>query len=337
MTPEVDAAGAAQPPRGRNNHRSRPSLSQNVKEIRPLPRWTRIETSVGEGAKAAAFLAGANLLALDQILRTGEAGGEPCFAGVLRQRLALKAAATCARLARLREDAAELRDAEHLGDVVETSPAGRVHRLWRLFATRPVRFDATTLSLAAEHLGALSDLDALGLADALREVVTSADNPLAAAAHASAAAMHYLAAVPEIDAEIFALWLAAAVLTQKLAWKAPIPLLATAILHPALRRDQNGRRPRPGAGDWSNALAAAYALAACEAIDLAAALSRQTQKLFDAAPKLRAAPLARRASSKCCSMMIAFRRRARRSGRSFPTAARDVCSIGLSSLTSCVS
>lgn len=186
-----------------------------------------------------------------------------------------------------------MRDAEHLGDVVETSPAGRVHRLWRLFATRPVRFDATTLSLAAEHLGALSDLDALGLADALREVVTSADNPLAAAAHASAAAMHYLAAVPAIDAEIFALWLADAVLTQKLAWKAPIPLLATAILHPALRRDQNGRRPRPGAGDWSNALAAAYALAACEAIDLAAALSRQTKKLFDAARKLRAKGAAR--------------------------------------------
>lgn len=232
-------------------------------------------------------------------------------AGVLRQRLALKAAATCARFARLREDAAALRDAEHLGDVVETSPAGRVHRLWRLFATRPMRFDATTLSLAAEYLGALSGLDALGLADALREVVTSADNPLAAAAHASTAAMHYLAAVPAIDAEIFALWLADAVLTQKLAWKAPIPLLATAILHPALRRDQNGRRPRPGAGDWSNALAAAYALAACEAIDLAAAC-RAKRKNFSM-PRRNCAPKARRASSKCCSMMIAFRRRARRS------------------------
>jgi Protein of unknown function (DUF1403) len=33
-----------------------------------------------------------------------DTGSEPAFAGVLRQRLALKAAASCARLARLRED-----------------------------------------------------------------------------------------------------------------------------------------------------------------------------------------------------------------------------------------
>ena len=89
------------------------------------------------------------LALLDQILRApASAGGvEPVFAGALRQRLALKAAATCARLARLREDEAALRDAEHLSGVgVETSPAGRVHRLWRLFASRAVKFDAATLS-----------------------------------------------------------------------------------------------------------------------------------------------------------------------------------------------
>ena len=38
----------------------------------------------------------------------------PPFAGALRQRLALRAAAACVKMARLREDASGLRDAEHL-------------------------------------------------------------------------------------------------------------------------------------------------------------------------------------------------------------------------------
>lgn len=296
---KLDAAGTAPRQRGRKSRGSGASLAQNVKESQPLPRWTRFEASLRDDPKAADFFAGANLLALDQMLRSGadvssagencrDDGVEPCFSGILRQRRALEAAATCARLARLREDAAALRDAEHLAVSGETSPAGRLHRLWRLFATRAVKFDAQTLSAAAEHIGAQGAVDAHELADALREIVTSANDPLAAAAGVSAVAMHDLAAVPAIDAEIFALWLADVALAQKLAWRSPMPLLATAIAHPALRLGQQGQRPRPGDRDWSNALAAAYAIAAREAVDLAAALSRQTQKLFDVAPKLRA-------------------------------------------------
>ena len=219
------------------------------------------------------FFAGAGIAHLDQLLRSGadvSSGGrdsvdvssagknfgvEPVFSSALRQRLALKAAATCARLARLREDEAALRDAEHLsGTGIETSPAGRLHRLFRLFASRAVKFDAQTLSAAAEHIGAQGAMEAHGFVDALRQSVTSANGPLAAAAGVSAAAMHDLAAVASIDAEIFALWLADVALAQKLGWQAPVPLLATVIAHPALRRGANGRRPRPG-GDWSNALA----------------------------------------------------------------------------------
>jgi hypothetical protein len=260
---------------------------QSLPETQPFPRWARF-TAAG-GAGNAMFFAGAGIAHLDQLLRAGEGGVEPVFSGALRQRLALKAAATCARLARLREDDAALRDAEHLSGVgVETSPAGRVHRLWRHFAQRPVRFDAATLSLAIEHLEAPSAVDAERLAEAFRQTVASADNPLAAAERASEAAMSYLAAVPAIDAEFFALWLADVALAQKLGWQAPVPLLATVIAHPVLRREPNGRRPRPGDCDWSNALAGAYALAAREAVDLAVPLSRQTQKLFDATPKLRA-------------------------------------------------
>jgi hypothetical protein len=233
-------------------------------EIQPLPRWARLSGAALDAAPDAYFVAGAALTGLDHILRPGtdvssarrdsadvssagkNSGVEPVFSGALRQRLALKAAAACARLARLREDEAALRDAEHLsGAGVETSPAGRVHRLWRLFASRAVKFDAATLSLAIEYLEAQDVVDMRELADALRDVMASADNPLAAAASASAAAMHDLAAVPAIDAEILALWLADVVLAQKLGWRAPVPLLATVIAHPVLRRGPNGRRPRP--------------------------------------------------------------------------------------------
>ncbi|KAF0212189.1 MAG: hypothetical protein FD172_1397 [Methylocystaceae bacterium] len=299
-----------------------PSLRPNLPEIQPLPRWARLDGGAG-GDRNAMFVAGAGLAHLDQILRAGADvstaglgtgadvssagsdsvdvsnagkifGVEPVFSGALRQRLALKAAATCARLARLREDEAALRDAEHLSGVgVDTSPAGRLHRLFRLFASRPIKFDAATLSAAAECVGAPSAFDAQGIAEALRQTVASANDPLAAAAGLSAAAVHDLAAVPAIDAEIFALWLADLALAQKLGWQAPVPLLATVIAHPALRRAANGRRPRPSDRDWSNALASAYALAAGEAIDVAGALSRQTQKLLDAAPKLRAKSAAR--------------------------------------------
>lgn len=278
---------AEQPSRVARRRQTGPSPPPSLPEFQPFPHWARLSAAAGGAGDA--FFAGAALARLDQLLRAGEGGVEPVFSRALRQRLALKAAATCARLARLREDEVALRDAEHLSGVgVDTSPAGRLHRLWRHFAQRPVRFDAATLSLAIEHLEAPSDLDALGLADTLGQAVASADNPLAAAERASEAAMSYLAAVPAIDAEFFALWLADVALAQKLGWQAPVPLLATVIAHPVLRREPNGRRPRPGDRDWSNALVSAYALAAREAVDLAVPLSRQTQKLFDATPKLRA-------------------------------------------------
>ncbi len=275
-------------PRVARRRQTGPSLAQTLPEIQPFPHWARL-SGAAAGAESAMFFAGAGIAPLDMILRTGEDGAEPPFSGVLRQRLALKAAATSVRLARLREDEAALRDAEHLSGVgVATSPSGRVHRLWRLFATRAVKFEAPTLSAAAEHIGAQGAMEAHGLADALRKIVTSANDPLAAAARVSAAAMYHLAAVPAIEAEIFAFWLADAALAQKLGWSRPLPLIAMAIGHPALRKDRDGRRPRPSDHDWADALAGAYALSAQQAFDIAIDLSRRTQKLSHVAPKLRA-------------------------------------------------
>ena len=130
-----------------------PSRPPNLPEIQPLPRWARLNGGAG-GDRNAMFLAGAGIAHLDQILRAGvdvssaglgtdadissassdsvdvssagkNFGVEPVFSGALRQRLALKAAATCARLARLREDEAALRDAEHLSGCRRRDQPGR--------------------------------------------------------------------------------------------------------------------------------------------------------------------------------------------------------------------
>jgi hypothetical protein len=97
----------------------------------------------------------------------------------------------------------------------------------------------------------------------------------------------FCAATP-VDAEIFALWTADLALAQRLGWEAPVPLLATTIAHPSLRRGATGKRPRPGDPDWTDAVAGAYAMAAQEAFVLAGELSRRSQALLASKPKLRA-------------------------------------------------
>ena len=280
---------------------------RNSPQIQPLPRWAkgdaraqdRRQDEFGDafgdalgGAGDAQFFAGAGLALLDQILRAGAGGAEPAFAGCLRQRLALKAAATCARLARLREDEGALRDAEHLaGFDAAPTPGGRLHCLWRLFATRSARFDARFIRAAAECLDLPPDIDCEALAVLVRARST-AGNPLDSAAHVSAASLHILDEAPHIDAEIFALWLADLVLARRLGCAAPLPLLATTITHPSMRV-ASGRRPHPGDPDWSLSVARAYARAAQEAYALAAELSRRSNILSSVAPKLRAKKAAR--------------------------------------------
>ena len=144
-----------------------------------------------------------------------------------------------------------------------------------------------------------ADISFEGVADALRDVVADAGTPLAAAAGASAAATQLLAGAPltgadvssagnKLHVEIFALWLADLSLARRLGWEAPVPLLATTIAHPSPRRGPSGKRPRPADPDWADALVRAYALAARDAFILAGELSRRSQALLAAQPKLRA-------------------------------------------------
>jgi hypothetical protein len=285
-TPAADSRGAA--PVVTPGRRSRRLAAPRFAPTNPLleqafPPWAR-PPKEPVAQSDAAFFAGAGLALLDQILRL-----DPPFAGALRQRLALRAAVSCAKMARLREDAAGLRDAEHLAQVgARTSPAGRIHRLWRLFASRSSRLDAPTLRTAADLLDLPADISFEGVADASPDVVASAETPLAGAAGASAAAMKLFRDAPPVDAEIFALWLSDLALAQRLSWGAPVPLLATAIIHPSSRRGAAGKRPRPGDPDWAHATAGAYAMAARDAFALAGELSRRSQALLAAQPKLRA-------------------------------------------------
>jgi hypothetical protein len=118
LPPPIRPPGRA--PVATPRRRSRRLYAPIVKPTNPLseqafPSWARPPATPGTGA---------DLALLDQILRL-----DPPFAGALRQRLALRAAAACAALARHREDSAALRDAEHLspnaGGNAPTSPAGR--------------------------------------------------------------------------------------------------------------------------------------------------------------------------------------------------------------------
>lgn len=307
--PDADSTIASnpQPPpaaprkRAREKRRGESDVSGSAYFIKSLPPWARIDKAARE-ISADAFFAGAGLAILDQVLRAGEGSGrdvtrdafdsrgEPPFTGVLRQRLALAAAATSARLARLREDRAALRDAEHLAPIAlspELSPAARLHRLWRLFASPYLGLDAITLRRAAELIGLPENCNLDALAEIAADVAAKAAHPLAAATNASAAAMRVLESAPSVDAENLALFLSDLVLAERIGWKRPIPLLATAIAHPSLRRS-NGQRPRPSDPDWAVSAAAAYARAAFDAAVLAVDLARRSERLLAATPILRA-------------------------------------------------
>lgn len=287
---ELDPTVSARPAverRGRARH-AEPIAVGKVIEIQSLPNWAR-SRDMGPNA---AFFAGAGLALFDATLRSGTDGGEPDFAGCLRQRLALRAAESCATLSRLREDARALRDAEHLAARAETSPGGRLHRLFRLLAAKSVRLDEATLARAIGHLD-LPEIDVGALAQSLSACLGGAPDPLAAAAVSSATAMNLCAEASAVDAEILALWIADVALASQLGWSRPVPLLAAVILQSSLRRGAGGRRPRPSDEDWANTLASAYGLAAAEAHALASDLARRAMKLTEVAPKLRARGAAR--------------------------------------------
>lgn len=189
----------------------------------------------------------------------------------------------------LREDEGALRDAEHLsGSGADPGPAGRLHRLWRGLASGPARLNGEGLQAALDLLGSPPARDAELLLAAVENLASETSNPLAAATLAASFVMGDASDVRRPEVEILALWAADLVLAARLKWSAPVPLVATKILDPVLRRGASGKRPRPGNPHWQEAAAKAYALAATEAYALAADLARRADRLLAVAPKLRA-------------------------------------------------
>jgi Protein of unknown function (DUF1403) len=88
--------------------RTRQTTAAETLLLPPLPGWARPEAPVTD-LNEAVFRAGAALALLDARVRAD--GREVPFAGAWRRRLALKAAAASARIARRGEDEASLRDA----------------------------------------------------------------------------------------------------------------------------------------------------------------------------------------------------------------------------------
>jgi hypothetical protein len=105
------------------------------------------------------------------------------------------------------------------------------------------------------------------------------------AAPAAAAQTASVAYTQRPKAELFAYWLADAVLAARLGWQVPLPLLPIGLTHSSLRRD--GRRPYPGDGNWACYCSAAYALAAIAACDLYSQLEIPAAKLLALVPQLR--------------------------------------------------
>jgi hypothetical protein len=245
----------------------------------PIPAWARANGRAGEGEPL--FAAGAGLALLDAFLHNA-----PPAAGALRARLALQSAAACAKILRLNADEATLRDLSFaVGDPL--GQAATLLSLWRDGAGRPPSLDRSRIFDAAARLDLAVDPN--GLAASLKACVGEGD-PVSAAAKAAALAFCALPDTPPAGAEILALWVFDLVLAIRLRWARPLPMIATRILDPTLRQLGASRRPRPGDPAWPNAAAAATALAAASALDLAADLSRRSNSLIAIAPKLRSKP-----------------------------------------------
>ncbi|RWI86363.1 MAG: DUF1403 family protein [Mesorhizobium sp.] len=251
----------------------------NNQEAPTVPSWA-LATDGALSDGSAAFQAGAALASLDTL-----ACGQPAWAGVWRQRLALNCASASMRLAGRAEDAAALRDAWHLRPAgADPGPAGAILGAWRQLCGQPPAATPDRLEKIVEMLGL--HWDGASLAELCTEIEKRSGAQRSAPFAAAAIATHVVAVRP--DAELFAWWLADLVLAQRLRWPRPLPLLMAQAFGPSFRGEAGGKRIRPGEKDFERAVCIALAQAAAEACRLVAELSRRAEKLLAVAPKLRA-------------------------------------------------
>jgi hypothetical protein len=249
----------------------------DLNAVLTVPPWGRLR-GTPEREVDAAFLAGAALNSLDNLVRS-----HPAWAGVWRQRLALKCAAAASRLLGRKEDEVALRDSFFFrasGD--DPGPAGKLLIAARRIASRSLTVNEEVVRAIAEHLDVKWD-------DALRHVVANAED-LAASPRPSPLLAAELAAEvyrARPDAELLAFCLADLLLAHRLRWGVPVPLLMGQINAAPFKLGEGRRRVRPGGEGWSRAVLLAYAVAAAEACDLGADLAKRAARLNQIEPRLR--------------------------------------------------
>jgi hypothetical protein len=249
----------------------------------PFPAWAR-PAKPPENPTEAAFFAAAALTRLDLIVRDA-----PPWAGALRQRLALRAAAASVAHSGRSEGEGALRDAFHLTrSGADPGPAGRRLAAWRALTGKSTGHWRPAIVAAAEALAIPQD-DVLEAAIAAAAACAGGPEPApfaAAKAFALAQRVFNREAGPRLsgrggEGELLAAWLADSVLAHKLNWPFAVPLLGVAPFTGSARRTTSH-------GDETAHILSGYAQGAVQACDLAADLGRRAQKLHDAAPKLRA-------------------------------------------------
>lgn len=253
-------------------------LTVTLPAVPKVPAWARSRGEVSRDVDAA-YIAGAALNCLDNLVRA-----EPAWAGVWRQRLALKSAAAVTRLLGRSEEESALRDT-HLFRAVgdDPGPAGKILLAWRRLASRSTGLDEEVVRSVAELLELKWD-------EVLAEVSANAEDLAAPSRPAPVAAAELAAEIYRArpDAELLAFWLADAVLAQKLRWPVAVPLVTGQVNSAAFKSGEGRRRIPPGEEGWSRAVFLAYARAAAEASDLGADLAGRAARLLEIAPKLRA-------------------------------------------------
>ena len=236
---------------------ARPDYISDPDTLPRMPTW--VTSARPETLEDVAFLSGAALNHLHIVL-----GREEVPQALLRDRLALRAAAACVAFSGRPERAGELRDAVHLmrpGDL--PGPAGEICQAWRRAVERPVSIKALDRALPTLEPGQIATwLDAGRGAPVTR------------------AAMVLEAVLREAPrADVPALILADAALAQAVGWDHVVPLLAAGLKRADLRKQGDDLR-----------LAGHRALTSSvvEAVRLAADLTRRAAHLKTVAPKLRA-------------------------------------------------
>ncbi|MUO80231.1 DUF1403 family protein [Agrobacterium vitis] len=226
----------------------------------------------------AAFSAGIALKSLDDLIR-----GDPPWLGCWRDRLALKSAAIAARMYGRSEDEHALRDALLLtapGD--DPGPAGKLFLATRMLS----RQTGTITTPFIQELAALLDLHRDNGLASIADVVDSAIQSGRAVPFVAVDLIVAICALRP-DTEVLALGLADVVLSQKLKWPKPVPVLLPERFGPSFRTIGGRGRVRPGEPTYPKAICLALVDGVDAALRSAVDVDRRAAQLLAVAPKVR--------------------------------------------------